>query len=172
LQAQITKFVGEIKDYRAQCAFLANNSADILLSADPSDNSRTVNQAWGEISGFSVESIHGMPLKNLVCEMDRDRLACLLRDAKNTRICGRRFEFRLPVPGGVRWMRAAAHFQYSQDGACEGRTSMLADITERISQNELLKKSRAALMASNASHLLYLQNVANNPRTPLHVILS
>ena len=172
LQARISGLSGELDDFRAQFAFLANNSADILMACDAEDRVRTANPAWAEITASPVDGILGRPFPSIVYEMDRDRVSRLLLNARNTRTRQLRFELRFSVPGGIRWMRVAAHFDYSADGLCEGWTAVLADITDLMDQAEVLKKSRAALIAANASHMEYLQEVAHNLRTPLHAIIT
>ena len=163
---------GESEANEAQKNFLSlvEHTSDILVCAEQDDTVRLLNPAWHELTKTPESAVFGRLFPDLLHPGDREPVARALANAKKHHLVHARFDVRLPVPGGIRWMRASLHFSYDDEGECSGWSATLTDVGDLFDRLDTLKKSRDAVHVSGASRIEALQDAAQSLREPLFAL--
>ncbi|PTY07363.1 hypothetical protein DB347_08665 [Opitutaceae bacterium EW11] len=158
-KGEVTGYVGTIDDFteyqaandalrksEAQYRSLVTNLKEVVFQTDASGNWSFLNQAWQEITGFTVAESLGKLFLDYVHPDDRERnnqlFLPLIRREKD--YC--RHEVRyLAKKGGYRWIEVFARLTLDAGGAIVGTSGTLTDITARREAEDLMRRQSTAI---------------------------
>lgn len=125
---------------------VVNNIKEVVFEADPAGNWTFLNPAWTEITGFTIDESLGTPCLNYIYPDDRqhylNKFRCLM-EGEEASCC---YQIRYLVKdGGFCWIEVQAGLIFGWNGAVEGTTGTLNDITETILAKQELEASKKFL---------------------------
>jgi PAS domain S-box-containing protein len=137
---QVTEALGESeKKYRE----VVQNVKEVIFQTDASGLWIFLNQAWEEITGFSVEESMGQLFVNYVHPDDRQRNMELFEPLIQRKKDYCRHQIRyLTKDGGFRWIEVFARLGLNEKDEITGTFGTLQDITERKMAEESLQNER------------------------------
>ncbi|PJA33287.1 MAG: hypothetical protein CO187_01970, partial [Zetaproteobacteria bacterium CG_4_9_14_3_um_filter_53_7] len=121
---------------------LVDNLKEVVFQTDAEGKWLYLNQAWQEVTGFSVEESAGKLFLDYVYPEDRElnmeRFKPLIERQKDS--CRHEIRYR-HKDGGYRWIEVFARLTLDEQNQVTGTTGMLTDITERKSNEQEVKQA-------------------------------
>ncbi len=122
---------------------VVQNVKEVIFQTDAAGLWVFLNQAWEEITGFSVEESMGQLFVNYVHPDDRQRNMELFEPLimRKKDYCRHQIRY-LTKDGGFRWVEVFARLGLNEENEITGTFGTLQDITERKLAEETLKNER------------------------------
>ncbi|MEM7557088.1 MAG: PAS domain S-box protein [Cyanobacteria bacterium P01_A01_bin.84] len=123
---------------------VVNSVKEVIFQTDTSGNLMFLNNAWEELTGFTIEeSLHKSFSDFLYAEEDKKLNNKLFQSLMSTKQEAYQFEFRIQrKDGDFRWFQSSSQPQINASGNLIGSLGTLNDITKR-KQTEAILKARA-----------------------------
>jgi diguanylate cyclase (GGDEF)-like protein/PAS domain S-box-containing protein len=121
-----------LRDSEARYRLMTDNSTDIVMNLDPAGTIRYVSPSIVQIGGYSVESLMGKPVIDLVLPEDRDQVRTVHVAALGSPSQTFMVEYRgLTADGSIRWFETTTRSVLDEDGLTVGVVSAIRDISHR-----------------------------------------
>jgi PAS domain S-box-containing protein len=141
---------------------VVQNLTEVVFRTDTDGTWLFLNNAWEEITGFSVEESLGQSFVNYVHPDDRQRNKELFEPLilREKEYC--RHEIRyITKNGGFRWIEVFARLGLNEKNEITGTYGTLSDITERKRAEETLQNERALFrtIIDLIPHSIYVKDI-------------
>ncbi|QSQ21223.1 PAS domain S-box protein [Pyxidicoccus parkwayensis] len=121
---------------------------EVVFQTDTLGAWTSLNPAWTELTGFSVDEVLGKPFLEFLHPEDRARAHELLISLVERKLDFTRTEVRyLTRSGGVVWVEVFGRLMVEEDGTVLGVSGTLNDITERKTADDALARRERYLTA-------------------------
>jgi PAS domain S-box-containing protein len=137
------KVTEALKESEKKYREVVQNVKEIIFQTDAEGLWVFLNQAWEEITGFSVEESVGQLFVNYVHPEDRQRNMDLFEPLiqRKKEYCRHQLRY-LTKDGGFRWIEVFARLGLNENDEITGTFGTLQDITERKQAEESLQNER------------------------------
>jgi PAS domain S-box-containing protein len=137
------KVIESLKESERKYREVVENVKEVIFQTDAEGLWIFLNNAWEEITGFSVEESIGQLFVNYVHPEDRQRNMELFEPLilRKKEYCRHQIRY-LTKDGGFRWIEVFARLGLNDKNEITGTYGTLADITERRVAEEALQNER------------------------------
>ncbi len=142
---------------------------EVIFKCDETGKISFLNQAWTEITGYSVEESLGGHLWDYIYEEDRKHAIDLITKYLNSENGNLNKELRFLRKGGdgdLIWLMLSV-----RSGTKEGKVGSLYDINTRKRAEEELLRAKEIAESANRTKSEFLANMSHEIRTPINGII-
>jgi PAS domain S-box-containing protein len=161
----------QLTESRERYLSVIHSISEVIFQTDAAGNWTLLNPAWTKITGYDWEKSLGRHFIDLVYVEDlklaQELLNCVLNQQAGFR-CTMRF---VTQAGGICHIDVYASATFDHAGAVAGMAGTLSDVTERVVQDQELRRAQAASEAANRAKSDFLANMSHEIRTPLNPII-
>ena len=166
------KFV-EDRLYSTQTEYkqLVESASDIIFKIDLKGNFNFANSIVEQIIGYTEFEILSKNFKDLVAEVDRERVYKFYFDQYQKETPSTYIEFRANTKSGeIKWLGQSATFM-KENGVIVGFQAVTRDITAAKKTEEYLKKAKEIAEEASKTKTRFIASMSHEFRTPLNAIL-
>ena len=164
----------QLKESEERYRRIVETANEGIWSIDADGRTLFVNRQMADLLGCSPDDIAGRPVTDFIDPEDRPAFSRQW-SARQTGQAGN-YELRLRHrDGSVRWLHLSSTPVYDDNGKFSGSFSMLADITDRVNVEELLRRLNEELeervrerTASLDSQVILLQQLIDTIPSPVY----
>ena len=144
-QARANDVVEALRQSEEAYRTVVRNVHEVIFRTDIDGNFTSLNDAWTQVTGFSVDSSVGRSAGEFVLEQDRGEFTSLLRAlAAGERTDGRGEVRFVASDATLRWFELRASRLFDTDSHVLGVAGTLEDVTARRRAEDALRVSEAA----------------------------
>ncbi|HWW24397.1 MAG TPA: PAS domain S-box protein [Caulobacter sp.] len=162
-----------LKDSEARYRLMAENTTDMILTADLSGRVTFCAASSRALLGYTPDEIMGRSALELAYPEDRQRVRRVYRNlTKGKR--PERVRWRVPHKSGRRDVWLESNPSLLRDPATDapvGFLDVIRDVTAQVSQEEALAAARAEAEAAAAVKGEFMANMSHEIRTPLTAVI-
>ena len=170
-QAKRRAMEEQLTESREKYLSVINSISEVIFQTDAAGNWTLLNPAWTKITGYDWKQSLGLHFVDLVYVEDLKAAQDLLNSVLNQQ-AGLRTTLRFVTQaGGICHVDVYASAIFDKSGVVTGMTGALSDVTERVLQDQELRRAQAASEAANRAKSEFLANMSHEIRTPLNPII-